>query len=173
MTSVFDSGVRNSWKSPPSSRAGAKAAAQLDVLQPLRRSGGQERDLHPLREADFLLEPLLVGADLFVQPRVLDRDGGLAGQQRQDLDVALAERIELRTLEIDDPDAAVLEEHRDGQLGPDVRHQFDVARILGYVGHQHRFLVQCGVADQSLAEPHPGHGDLLAVLHGELHLQLA
>ena len=117
-------------------------------------AGRQQRRLHALREPHLLLEALFVRADLFVQPRVLDRDGRLARQQRQDLDVALAERVELRTLEIDHADAAVLQQQRDGELGPHVRHELDVARILRDVRHEHRLAVQRRVADEPFAEPH-------------------
>ena len=42
-----------------------------------------ERALHPLREAQLLLDALLVLAHLGIEPRVLDGDRGLAGQQRE------------------------------------------------------------------------------------------
>ena len=91
---------------------------------PFSRFGGRagsSADLHALREPQLLLEPLFVRAHLLVEPRVLDRDRRLAGEQRQDLDVALAERVELGALEIDDADAAILEQHRNRQLGAHVR----------------------------------------------------
>ena len=80
----------------------------VDALQALGQLGRQQRRLHALREADLLLEPHLVRADRLVEPRVLDRDRRLAREQRQDLDVALREGVELRALEIEDADAAIL-----------------------------------------------------------------
>ena len=133
----------------------------------------QQCDLDALREPDFLLEPFLVRPDFFVQPCVLDRHGRLAGQEGEDFDVTLAERIELGALEIDHSDAAILEEHRDRKLGPDIRNELDIARVLRDVRHEHRFLVQGRVADQAFAETDARDGDLLAVLDRQLHLELA
>ena len=121
----------------------------VDALQPLRQLGRQQRRLDALREPDLLLEPDLVGADRLVEPRVLDRHGRLAREQREDLDVALAERVELRALEIEDADAAILHHQRNHQLRPRVVDDLDVARVGGHVGHEHRLLVQRGVADQT------------------------
>ena len=53
-----------------------------------------------------------------VEARVLDRDRRLAGEQRQDFDVALRERVELRALEIEHADAAILQQQRNHQLRP-------------------------------------------------------
>ncbi len=169
---MLESGARYSWKSPPSSRADAKAPARSTPFNRFGGPGRQERRLDALREAHFLLEPLLRRSNFFVQPGVLDRDGGLAGEQRQDLDVALAEGVELRALEIDDADAAVLEQERNRQLRSHIGHQVDVPGILRHVGREHDFLVQRGIADQALAERHARHFDLLAVLDRQLHLQL-
>ena len=145
----------------------------IDALEPLRRLGRQQRDLHALREAHFLLQPRLVRAQLLVQPRVLDRHRRLAGEQRQDLDVALAERVELRALEIDDADAAILDEHRDRELGAHVGHDLDVARILRDVRHEHRLAMERRVADDALAEPDARHVALLAEVQRDLDLELA
>ena len=88
---------------------------------PLGQLGRQQRRLDALRETHLLLEPDLVGADGLVEPRVLDGDRRLARQQRQDLDVVLREGVELRALEIEHADAAVLDEQRNDQLGSGIR----------------------------------------------------
>ena len=169
---MFDSGARYSWKSPPSSRADANAAASSTPFETLRRRRRQQRHLHALREAHFLLEPDLIGAHLLVESGVFDRHRRLARQQAQDLDVPLAERIELRALQIDDADAAILEQERNRELGLHVRHQLDVARVARHVGDEYRFLVERGVADEPFAEAHAWDLDFLTVLDGEAHLEL-
>ena len=111
-------------------------------------------------------------ADRLVEPGVLDRDGGLAGQQRQDLHVALVEGVELGAFEIEHADAAILQQQRNHQLRPRVVDDLDVARILRHVRHQHRLLVQRGVADQARSELDPCGRRLIAVADGDLHLEL-
>ena len=64
----------------------------------------------------------------------------------------LRERVELRALEVEHADAAVLQQQRDDQLRPHVVHDLDVARVGVDVRHEHRFLVQRRVADQALPD---------------------
>ena len=149
---MLESGSRKSWKSPPSSRAGANCAARSTPFSRFGSCVRQQRRLHALGEPQLLLEPRFVGRHLLVEPRVLDGHRRLARQQREDLDVALGERVELRALEIEDADAAILEQHRDRQLGPHVVDHLDVARILRDVRHEHRLAMERRVADQALAE---------------------
>ena len=152
---------------------GVEAGRHFHAAQPLGQTCRQQRRLHALREADFLFEPDLVRAHGFIQLRVLDRHRRLTREQRQDLDVALAERVELRALEIEDADASILEQHRDDELRADVGDERNVARILRDVGHEQRLLVQRRVPDKAFAEVYARHLHLLAVLHGVLHLELA
>ncbi len=170
--SVCESGIRKSWKSPPSSRADANEAATSTPFSRFGQLRRQQRRLHALGELQLLLEPRLVRRDLLVEPRVLDRDGGLARQQRQDLDVALREAVELRTLEVEHADAAILQQHRNRQLRPHVVDDLDVARILRHVRHEHGLAMERGVPDQALAERDLRQRDLFAVLHGDFHLEL-
>ena len=151
---------------------GIERRGHLHAFEPLRRPRRQKRDLHALREPHLFLEPLLVGAYLLVEPSVLDRDRGLTGKQRQDLDVALRERVELGALQIDDADAAVLDQEGNRQLGAHVGNQLDVARVLRHVGDEHRLAMERRVADQPFAQTHARDRHLLAVLHGKLHLEL-
>jgi hypothetical protein len=88
----------------------------VDAFEPFRRSGRKQRGLDTLRKPQFLFESFFVRADFFVQPGVLNRHCRLAGKQRQNLDIALAEGIELRALQIDDADASVLQQQRDGEF---------------------------------------------------------
>ena len=152
---------------------GIERRGHFDASQSLRRLGRQQRDLDALGEAHFLFEPGFVGAQLLVEPRVLDRDGGLAREQRQDLDVPLAEGVELGTLEIDDADAAVLDEHRDRELRAHVGDDLDIARILRHIGDEHRLAMERGVADEALAELDARQIAPLAELERELDLELA
>ena len=86
--------------------------------------------------------------------------------------VLLGERIQLGALQIEHADAAILDEHRDHELGPRVGNEVDVARILRDVGDEHRLLVQRRPADQPLAELHVLRLGPLAVAHRQLHLEL-
>ena len=128
----------------------------LHALEPLRRFGWQKGDLDALRKTHFLFQPRLVRPQFLVQPRILDRHRRLARQERQDLDVTLGERIELRALEIDDADAAILDEHRDRKLRAHVGDNADVPRILRDIRHEHRFAMERSVSDNALAEADAG-----------------
>src|SRR5262249_10854525 len=152
---------------------GREPRGDVHALQPLRQLRWQQGRLHALRKAKLLLETIFVGADRFVQPRVLDRDRGLAGQELKDLDVGLRERVELWALQIEDADAPIFEQQRDDQLRAGVVHELDVARIGRDVGHEHGFFVQRGVAGETGPELHARYGDLVAVANRHLHLQLA
>ena len=84
----------------------------------------------------------------------------------------LRERRHLGALEVEHADAAILQQQRNHQLGPDVLDGVDVARILRHVVHQHRLLVERGVADEPLAELHRlERARVVAVLDRQLHLQ--
>jgi hypothetical protein len=131
----------------------------------------QERVLDALGEAQLLLEPLFVGADRLVQPRVLDGHGCLARQQRHHLRVVVVEGADVGALEIDDADAPVLDEQRDGQLGTHVLDSRDVPRVLAHIGREDRLLVQRGIPDDALAQPHARQVLDLAVLDRVLHLE--
>ena len=121
---------------------GGEAAGDIRVAKSRWRFCRKERRLDTLREAELLLDALFVAPDLLVQPCVLNRHGGLAGQQRQQLLVILGERVELRAFQIEDTDTALLDQHRNHELGANVLDQVDVARILRDVGDEHRLLVQ-------------------------------
>ena len=86
-----------------------EAGGHVGLVELPRQLGGQQRDLHALREAQLLLEPLFTAPHLLVQPRILDRHGRLAGQQRQQLLVFLGERIQFGALEIEDTDAPIFD----------------------------------------------------------------
>src|SRR5919108_2655934 len=94
-----------------------KAAGDIGVGQPRWRLGRQQRELDTLRKPQLFFDSLLVTANLFVQARVFDSHGRLAREQREQLFVLLGERVELGTLEIEYPDASLLDEHRDHELG--------------------------------------------------------
>ena len=85
----------------------------------------------------------------------------------------LGEGVQLRTFEIEDADAAILDQHRDDQLRARILHEIDVARVLGHVRDEHRLLVERGPADEALAELHVFRLGTLAVAHRQLHLELA
>ena len=95
----------------------------VDASELLRQVLRQQRHLHALGEAHFLFEPDLVVAQRFVEARVLDGDRRLRRQQRQQLDVLLRKRVELRALEIEDADAAIFEQQWNRQLGSNVVHR--------------------------------------------------
>jgi hypothetical protein len=158
--------------SPPSSRAGSKRPATVNALGRFRRLRGQQRDLDPLGESQLLLNPFFVAPYLFVQPGVVDRDRGLTRQQRQQFFVLLGERVELGALQIEHTEAAILDEHRDHELGSRVVNEIDVARILGHVGDEHGLLVQGRPSDEALTESHVLGFGALAVAHGELHFEV-
>ena len=82
------------------------------------------------------------------------------------------EGAELRALEIEDADAAVLDEQRDHQLRPHVVDHGDVTRVGRDVVDEHDFLVQRRVADQPAADVDRQHVRLLAVLQRHFRLQL-
>ena len=77
---------------------------ELDALQALRRFRRQQRTLHAARKFDFALEAKLARSHRLVQPRVLDRHRGLAGENAENLSVALRERAELGAFEIEHAD---------------------------------------------------------------------
>jgi hypothetical protein len=66
-----------------------KRGRDVDALHSLGQFRGQQSRLHAFREAQLTFEARFVRGDLLVQPRVLDGDGGLAREKRQDLDLAL------------------------------------------------------------------------------------
>ena len=68
----------------------------------------QQRDLDAARETKLLLDPLFVASHFLVEARVVDGHSRLARQQRQQLLMFFAEGIELRTLQIEHADAAIL-----------------------------------------------------------------
>ena len=129
-TRLFGSGDRKSWKSPPSSRAGANAAATSTPFSRFGSSVGSSAACTRCAKRSSFSSRASFATHRLVEPRVLDRDRRLVGEQRQDLDVPLVERVELRALEVEDADAAVLVEQRHHQLGPHVLDHLDVARIL-------------------------------------------
>ena len=88
----------------------------IHAAQPLRQLLRQQRHLHALRQPQFLFEARLAVANRFVEPRVLDRHRRFRGQQRQQLDVLLVERVRLRALEVEHADAAILQQQRHHQL---------------------------------------------------------
>ena len=100
---------------------GVEARRHVDAAQPLRQLLRQQRVLHALREAHFLLEAMLVGGDRLVEPGVLDRHRHHVGERRQHLDVLPRERVELGAGEIEHADAALLEHQRNDELGADRR----------------------------------------------------
>src|SRR6185312_12962449 len=99
--------------------------------------------------------------------------GRLTGEQRENLDVFLVEGIELRTLEIEDTNAAILQEQRDRQLRTAVFDHLDVARIDRDVRHEHRLLVQRRVPDDALPQLHAWQIHLVAVPHRAFDLEEA
>jgi hypothetical protein len=86
--------------------------------------------------------------------------------------VLLGERVELGALQIEHTEAAILDEHRDHELGSRVVNEIDVARILGDVGDEHGLLVQGRPSDQALTESHVLGFGALAVTHSELHFEV-
>ena len=84
----------------------------------------------------------------------------------------LGERAELRTLEVEHADAAILDQHRDDKLGPGIGHQAEVARVLRHVRHEDGLLVLRRPPHEPLSELDVFRRDVLAVPSGKLHVQL-
>ena len=150
-----------------------EARGHVHAPQTLGDRRGQQCRLYALRERQLALDAQLVRPHLFIQPGVFDRARRLAGEQRQDLDVLFREGVELGAFQVEDADAAILQQHGDGELRPAVLHHRDVAWFDGNVGHQHRFLVQRRISDNAGAKLHRRQRQLIAVADRELHLQLA
>ena len=100
---------------PPSSRADANAPARSTPFSRFGGPAGRSAAWTLWKRASFSSRSC-VDRTSSAQPGVLDRDGRLAREQREDLDVALAEGVELGAFQIDDTDAAVLEQERNRQL---------------------------------------------------------
>ncbi len=85
----------------------------------------------------------------------------------------LGEGVELRALQIEHADAAILQEQRNHQLRSRIVHDLDVARIGRDVGDVDRLLVQRRVADETDAELDARQRHFVAVADGDFHLELA
>ena len=131
---------------------GRERRRHIDAFHPLGQLRRQQCRLDALGEAQFAVDASLVGRDRLVHAGVLDRDGGLAREHREDLDVALRERVELGALDIEHADAAILDEHRHDQLRPDVLDHLDVAWVLRDIGREHRLRNE---ARRSRPDPRP------------------
>ena len=86
--------------------------------------------------------------------------------------MGFGERIELWALEIENADAAVLQQQRNHELRPRIVHHLDVARVDGHVGDVDRLLVQRRVADQTGSDLHARHAHFVAVPDRDLHFEL-
>ena len=89
-----------------------ESTRHVGVAYALRRLSGQKRKLNATRETKLLFDALFVATDFLIQTGVVDRDGSLAGQQREQFLMFLAECVELGTLQIENADASILDEHR-------------------------------------------------------------
>ncbi len=95
-------------------------------------------------------QPVLVLADLGVEPGVLDRDRDLARERGEHLHVLLGETVERRRLEVEDADHPVLVHERHHELGSGLRHEAHVARVLPHVADE-----------DGLPRPHGGAAEAL------------
>ena len=102
--------------------AGGVNGKKLEIIS--RDDGASPGDAVRVAEELLSRERVDVLAGGFASPH-----GRLRREQCQQLDMLLAERIELRALEIEHADTAVLQEQRNGQFGTDVVDRVDVTRV--------------------------------------------
>src|SRR5262249_47414687 len=74
-----------------------------------------------------------VPALAFIDAGIFDRDSDLAGKQIEQLDLIFAEILRHGALDIENTNDSILADERNGELGPDVFHRFDVSRIFADV----------------------------------------
>ena len=114
-------------------------------------NGAQESALNALGGLEIALEASFISRDLFVEAGVFERYGKIGGENGERLHVLVGEVIELRTLEVENADDAVLVHHRNGEFGARFGIHQEIAGIGGDIGNEHRFTKSGGGADDAFA----------------------
>src|SRR5262249_33520583 len=120
----------------------AKASSRFDqrIEHGLQIEGRAADDLEHISRGCLLLEGLgeIIGAlpEFIEQPRVLDRDNCLRRKIRQQLDLLVAARPPLLTMDDDDSDNFFVLKHRYGDNGPNVTklYRLDCRRMTFDIG---------------------------------------
>jgi hypothetical protein len=122
------------------------------VARDARGRGRQQALLHLVGHRELLLDPLLL-EHLAVQQRLLDREGGGAGEELHELRVLRAEGPEPVALQVQGPEHLAVADDRHGQLRAGRGAADDVTRVARDVGGEHRLSGPDHGPDDALAEP--------------------
>ncbi len=112
----------------------------------------QKPELQLARHRQIALQALFLKGDLFVEPRILNRNRNLRRQCGYGAFVIVGEKAATRVFEVQHSNHFVLVDQRHRQFGAGLRIRLDIARVLVHVGHQNRLLMLRGVTHDASAQ---------------------